>query len=74
MTNKEMERQLRYAGFRLVRNGSKHAIWSDGHTRITIAHGKMSTGAIRHTKRKLARQPLRLNHPWLGYKEADNAE
>ena len=53
MTNKEAERKLRAAGFYLVRNGKKHAIWSDGKVKRTVAHGKMSFGAIRELNKLL---------------------
>ncbi len=55
MTNKHIERLLREAGFWILRNGSKHAIWTNGPERITVAHGKMSPGAIKITERILKR-------------------
>lgn len=46
MTNKEVEREILAAGFSLVRNGSKHAIYCNGTKRITVGHGRLSNGAI----------------------------
>lgn len=53
MTNREAERLLRTAGFWLMRNGSKHAIWTNGASRHTVAHGRMSSGAFLTLKRQL---------------------
>lgn len=38
MTKNEMSRFLRENGFVLERNG-KHALWTNGHRRITLPHG-----------------------------------
>lgn len=38
MRRRELERYLKAAGFALKRHG-KHAVWSDGRSRITIPHG-----------------------------------
>lgn len=55
MTNKHIERLLKEAGFWILRNGNKHAIWTNGRERITVAHGKMSAGAIKIVERTLKR-------------------
>lgn len=55
MTNKHAERLLKENGFLLLRNGSKHALWIKGNMRITVAHGKMSPGAVRHLERKVSK-------------------
>ena len=53
MTNKELERELYRAGYRLERNGAKHGMWIKGDNRITVSHGKMSPWLIRRIIRQL---------------------
>jgi predicted RNA binding protein YcfA (HicA-like mRNA interferase family) len=54
MTNREAERLLKEAGYWLLRNGAKHAIYTNGTHRHTIAHGKLSHGAFKHLLRILS--------------------
>jgi predicted RNA binding protein YcfA (HicA-like mRNA interferase family) len=53
MQNKEVERALHAKGFFLLRNGRKHALYSNGRKVMTVSHGRMSPGAYKKIMREL---------------------
>jgi mRNA interferase HicA len=36
MKRRDLEKRLRFFGWRLVRNGSRHDVWSDGEREIVV--------------------------------------